>query len=97
MINALAAQTPVTASTPGQPQNAELHNKAKDFEAMFLSEMFSHMFEGVKTDPMFGGGRGEEIFRSMLVQEYGKAMAKGHGIGLADHVQKMMIQMQQKG
>lgn len=69
---------------------------AKDFEAVFISQMMSHMFEGVETDPVFGGGQGEDMFRSMLVQEYGKQMAQGQGIGISDQLQKMMIQMQQQ-
>ena len=67
---------------------------AKEFEAVFLSEMMSHMFEGIGTDPLFGGGQGEEMFRGMLVQEYGKKMAEGQGIGISDQLQKMMIKMQ---
>ena len=71
---------------------------AKDFEAVFISEMFSHMFEGLDVDPMFGGGQGEKMFRGMLVQQYGKMMANnGQGIGIGDQLQKMMIQMQEKG
>lgn len=69
---------------------------AKQFEAVFLSEMMSHMFEGVKTDPEFGGGQGEDMFKSLLVNEYGKQMANAGGIGIADQLQKMMIQMQQQ-
>lgn len=69
---------------------------AKDFEAVFISQMMSHMFEGVETDPVFGGGQGEDMFRGMLVQEYGKQMAQGQGIGISDQLQKMMIQMQQQ-
>ena len=88
---------------PSQPQAAgaaddpaRVRAAARDFEAMFLGEMFNHMFEGLDVDPMFGGGQGEEMFRSMLTQEYGKIMAKSHnGIGLADQVQKAMIAMQQ--
>lgn len=68
---------------------------AQDFEAVFLSEMFSHMFEGLNVDPMFGGGQGEKMFRGMMTQEYGKMMAKGGGIGISDQLQKMMIQMQE--
>ncbi|MEZ0261939.1 MAG: rod-binding protein [Alphaproteobacteria bacterium] len=69
---------------------------AKEFEAMFMSEMFNHMFEGVDTDPLFGGGGGEKMFRSMLIQEYGKTMAKGKGIGISDQIQKFMLQTQEK-
>jgi peptidoglycan hydrolase FlgJ len=70
---------------------------AKEFEAVFLTEMFSHMFESVGVDPVFGGGSGERIYRSMMVQEYAKKMADSGGVGIADSLQKMMIQMQEKG
>jgi peptidoglycan hydrolase FlgJ len=70
---------------------------AKEFEAMFMSEMFNHMFEGVDTGSAFGGGgQGEKMFRSMLIQEYGKTMAKGKGIGISDQIQKFMIETQEK-
>jgi Rod binding domain-containing protein len=69
---------------------------AKEFEAMFLSEMFGHMFEGVDVDPMFGGGSGEKMFRSLLLQEYGKKMTAGKGIGISDQIQKFMLQTQEK-
>jgi Rod binding domain-containing protein len=96
--------TPVSAETAlqslrAQPMKAQAPKSgeaAKDFEAVFLSEMFSHMFEGLNVDPMFGGGQGEKMFRGMMVQEYGKIMAKGKGIGIADQLQKMMIQLQEK-
>ena len=70
---------------------------AKEFEAVFLSQMFSHMFEGLEVNPMFGGGQGDKMFRSMLTQEYAKNMAQHRGVGIADGLQKMMIQMQEKG
>jgi Rod binding domain-containing protein len=70
---------------------------AKEFEAVFLSQMFSHMFEGLDVNPTFGGGAGERMFRGMLVQEYAKNMAHQKGVGIADQLQKMMIQMQEKG
>ncbi|MDD9901799.1 MAG: rod-binding protein [Alphaproteobacteria bacterium] len=89
----------ITAASQPQIQNnvqnrAQIEKAAKDFEAMFLSEMVSHMFSGLETDPMFGGGKGEEIFRSMMVQEYGKMIADGPGIGVSDQIMKAMIDMQ---
>lgn len=85
---------PMQSASKAAPQSSK--EAAKDFEAVFLSEMFSHMFEGLDVDPMFGGGQGEKMFRGMLVQQYGKIMAQGKGIGIADQLQKMMIQMQAK-
>lgn len=69
---------------------------ATEFEAMFIGEMLNHMFEGIETDPMFGGGSGEKMWQGMMVQEYGKIMARGtNNIGLSDHIQKAMIELQQ--
>ena len=89
---------PVTSAAPPlSPQQMESTKRAaKDFEGMFISEMLSHMFEGLETDPMFGGGHGEDMFRSMMVQEYGKKMAAGGGIGISAQLQKVMIEMQQQ-
>lgn len=68
----------------------------RQFEAVFMSEMFKHMFEGIKADGMFGGGSGEEMFRSLLIDEWGKQVAaKGNGIGIGAAVQKMLLSHQE--
>ena len=67
---------------------------AQEFEAVFITEMMKPMFEGISTDGMFGGGKGEEVFRGMLLQEYGKLMAQTSSIGLADQVKQQIILMQ---
>lgn len=89
MMAAQRAQAPQASNTPN------VDKAAKEFEAMFISEMMSHMFSGLEVDPMFGGGHGEEMFRGFLIQEYGKQAAQGQGFGLADQLKSMMIQMQQ--
>ncbi|MDE1153856.1 MAG: rod-binding protein [Micavibrio sp.] len=76
--------------------DAKTKASAQDFEAVFISEMLSHMFEGIKPDPMFGGGSGEKMFQGMMVQEYGKMMAKGQGIGISQQLQTVMMQMQEQ-
>ncbi len=67
---------------------------ANDFEAVFITEMLKPMFEMVEVDPIFGGGKGEEVFRDFQLNEYGKMIAKQGGIGLADDVKAQMIHMQ---
>ena len=67
---------------------------AKDFEAVYISQMLTHMFEGIKTDGMFGGGNAENIFRSMMVDEYGKMLSENGGIGIASAVQNEILEMQ---
>jgi Rod binding domain-containing protein len=68
---------------------------AQDFEAMFLSQMLSHMWEGVGVDETFGGGHGEEMFRSLMIEQQGKLMARAGGVGIARHVKEAMLHMQE--
>lgn len=69
---------------------------AIDYEATFISQMLEHMFETVPTDGLFGGGQGERVFRSMLNQEYGKAIANRGGVGIADNVLNEIIRIQEQ-
>ncbi len=69
---------------------------ARDFEAFFLSQMVSYMMTGVETDPVFGGGPGETMFRSMLSQEYGKTLAQNGGVGITDSVMREILQIQEQ-
>ena len=74
-------------------QRAE--ESAENFEAFFLTRMMESMFEGVETDGMFGGGHAEKIYRSLLLDEYGKEMAKVGGIGVKEYVMTAILQMQE--
>lgn len=95
MIASPAASPAATAQAQPLSPNDKLRKTAEDFQAVFLSEMFSHMFDSIDVDPMFGGGNGEKIFRGMMVQEYGKSMAKSAaGAGMTDQIQKFMLRMQ---
>lgn len=75
----------------------DMKKTARDFEAMFLSEVLKPMFDSIEIDPVFGGGDGERMFRSMLVDEYGKKIAASGGVGLADSLVASMIKMQEEG
>tara|TARA_B100001971_G_C17891943_1_gene383486 strand:- start:119 stop:505 length:387 start_codon:yes stop_codon:yes gene_type:complete len=87
-----AAKSNLSNMTPEKME--ELDNTAKEFEAVFLSQMFAQMFNGLEVDPVFGGGKGEEVFRSMMVEEYGKRIADQGGIGIAEHVKTKLIDIQ---
>jgi len=80
---------------PATGDAAAAKHTAEDFEAFFLAQMFEHMFSGIEPDAMFGGGEGEQVFRSMMFQEYGKAVAKQGGIGISDLVQKEILKLQE--
>ncbi len=74
---------------------AHAKQAAQDFEAQFLSQMIEHMFAGVNTSGLFDGGHGEEMFRSMLFDQFGKVLAKAGGIGIADSVQREILKAQE--
>lgn len=75
---------------------AKIDETARDFEAMFMTEMMRPMFEGLEVNETFGGGKGEEMFRSMLLDEYGKNLAITGTLGIADLVKQQLIEMQSK-
>lgn len=75
------------------PQDAR--RVGEDFEAMFLSQMLSPVFDQIKTDGPFGGGSGESMYRSFLVDAVSRSMAKAGGIGIADQVAREMLKLQE--
>ena len=82
-LPAAAASTPEDALKVG-----------RQFESMFLSEMLQPMFAGLKTDGLFGGGHGEQMFRSLQIDEYAKGLTASGGIGIAAAVQREILRMQ---
>jgi len=81
-------------ATQDAAKRAKIAETAKTFEASFLSVMMQQMFEGVKTSEPFGGGNGEEMFKSMLTDAMSKQVTKAGGIGLAPTIQREMLKMQ---
>lgn len=75
-------------------QDAHFDAVAKDFEAMFMAEMMKPVFDSIKPDARFGGGKGEEIFKGLMLQEYTKMMAETGQVGIADMVKQELIRMQ---
>jgi Rod binding domain-containing protein len=78
--------------TPHATTNAAAAKKAaKQFEGVMISQMLGDMFEGISTDGPFGGGQGEKMFRSLLIDEYGKEIANQGGFGLSDAITKQLL------
>lgn len=94
------AASPALLAQPSLPTAADLARRSKireaaeQFEAQFLSVMLQPMFEGTDVEAPFGGGPGEQMFRSLMTEAMGKQMTKAGGIGLADTVQREMLKLQ---
>ena len=75
--------------------DAKIRKAATEFEAQFLSQMLAPMFETIQTDPTFGGGHGEDMFRSLLTNEYGKQITNRGGLGIGDAVYRELLRAQE--
>jgi Rod binding domain-containing protein len=88
----------LNAATPAKDTLTALKNKARgaaqDFEAVFLNQMFQHMFTGIEGEGPFGGGGAGGVWRSFLSDEYAKSFAKAGGIGLSDDVYRTLLARQ---
>jgi Rod binding domain-containing protein len=85
-------------SAPTVPQGADLKQikkVAEDFEAFFLSQALQPMFANIEAEEPFGGGPGDDIWKSMQIDEFGKSIAKSGGIGIADAVMKQLLLAQE--
>ena len=67
---------------------------ARAFESVFLGEMTRIMMETAPSDGPFSGGHGEEMFRGVLAERMGDAIAAHGGIGIAPAVMDQIIKMQ---
>jgi peptidoglycan hydrolase FlgJ len=99
VLDASSAMALMKAHAPLAPAaaaNAQAANKAaRQFEASFVSELLGQMFENIPTDGPFGGGPGEEMFRSFMIDEYGKQIEQQGGFGLAAPVARQLLQLQE--
>jgi len=86
---------PGTRFLPTDSLEERARKKGEEFEALFLSELLAPVFENLESEGMFGAGHSEEIYRSLLVDEYGKAIAENGGIGVAEAVQREILKLQE--
>lgn len=64
---------------------------AREFESLMVNEMIKAMRLTEGKDPLTGGGRGEEIYRSLLDQEYAQAIASQGTLGLAKLIEQQLV------
>ncbi|MBI1208568.1 MAG: chemotactic signal-response protein chel [Azospirillum sp.] len=90
---------PAAAAGEHQPldpaKRAATRKVAEQFTSVFFSQMLEHMWAGVEVDENFGGGHGEEMFRGLMVNEYGKQLSGRDGGGLTDAVYRELIRVQE--
>lgn len=86
---------PLDESKIDPAKRSQLRKSAEEFETQFIGQMLTPMFDTVDVDDTFGGGQGEEMFRSFLTSEYAKQTQKRGGFGLADSVYRELLRAQE--
>ncbi len=73
-------------------RDEELMEAAKQFEAVFINQLFKALDATIDREKMFSGGRGEEMFRSMFYDEIAKDIASSSetSFGLAKQIYEQM-------
>ncbi len=77
-------------------QRQQAKKVSQDFEGLFIGMMMKTMRETVAKDKVTGGGHGEDVYRSMLDEQYVAAAVKRGGFGLAKHIEKDIIRQESK-
>ena len=91
----MAQASPLAAAPKATGDAAKADAASKEYESVFISQFLGSMFSGIKSDGITGGGQGEEMFRSLMVNEYGKSLQQRGGFGLAAHMKAELLKHQQ--
>jgi len=77
-------KTNMNTSTPEALAQARLKKQCREFESVFYNSMLKAMRKTIIKTDLFDGGKGEEIYTSMLDEEYAKIMSKNGNDSLAN-------------
>ena len=96
----LSSLQPLIQTRPVAPPHsaadiAAAKKAATQFESVFVSQFLGSMFEGVSTDPPFGGGEGETMFRSLMLDQYANAIESRGGFGLSAAISEQLLRAQE--
>lgn len=68
---------------------------SKDFESMFVSQMLEQMFGDSSGEEAFGGSETNDVYKGLLMDQYGKLIARAGGIGIAPYVKQELLKQQE--
>jgi len=79
-------RSPAAAVSPeSRPETSDqqLQATCAQMESLFLNHLLAKMRSTIEKTDLFGGGRSEEMYTSMLDSEIARNLAEAGGIGLA--------------
>ena len=96
-IDPRAALTPQNIKNKSNPADSKelqsLRKSCREFEAVYINEMYKSMRKTVPESDMFERGVAEDIYREMLDMELARQTAAGDGMGIG---KAMYEQLQEK-
>jgi flagellar protein FlgJ len=69
----------------------QIKQSAEDFESLFLNIVLKSMRDTVQKSGLIDGGNAEDIYKSMLDDEYSKMMATQRKTGLANEIERFLL------
>jgi flagellar protein FlgJ len=85
---------PNTGQSKDDERYEKTLEKTKDLEAVLVSVMIEPMFPHGKDSGLYGGGESSEIYRSMMIQQYGKVLSKSTNLGVAENIARKLTKQQ---
>ncbi|MCE2993913.1 MAG: rod-binding protein [Alphaproteobacteria bacterium] len=79
---------PLSLDQQIEMREKQIRELATDYESIMIYQYYKSAFDSIPVDPLSGGGDAEKIYRDMLLQEYGKIIAKNAKLGVADSLYK---------
>jgi len=72
------------------PQKNELFDQCREFESVLINSMLQSMRNTVEKSDLFSGGKAEEIYTSMLDEQYSLMISKNSSTGLAEELYRQV-------
>lgn len=91
LLSAPAAFMPKSRGMTDKQAEAAAH----DFESMFISQMVEQMFGDSIGKEAFGDDDSSEVYKGLMIDAYGKEIAKSGGIGIAAYVKTELLKLQE--
>lgn len=75
-----------------QKDKEKLIESCRQLESVFLNQIIEAMRSTVPKSDLFGNSFSDDVFQSMLDQEYSKSISESGSLGLADIIYKQLSQ-----
>jgi peptidoglycan hydrolase FlgJ len=77
---------------PARQNSAALKKACSEMESLFIDYLFKEMRSTIPKSELINGGKGEEIYLSMLDSQLSKELASKGGIGLSSAIYNQLIE-----